>query len=314
MIPVSEGVLPALFTPITTRGDLDLEGLRRNLTWLAGFNPHGVLALGSTGEFLHLDLAQRQRLLETARTAAPPLPLIANISDIRPAWVARLGQVARGCGCVAVTLLPPYFFPVQDADLVEFFVRSAEAAQLPLYLYNFPERTGNRLPLEVIVDVAKRVPLAGVKHSGADFAYHAELAQLGGEHGFVVFTGADVRLRDAMAMGVTGCVSGLANAVPELVLAVYHATRDGRPAAGAASAQCLEQLDRLASTVPFPLNIGALMEARGLRVGPPKTIVSAPTTAAYGQLKHAAHAQFAQWRLEPYPDAALESCPAAGAG
>src|SRR5947208_1685974 len=92
--------------------------------------------------------------------------------------VTYFGQFARASSADAVALLPPHFYPLAQADLVEFFVRAGEAADLPVFLYNFPERTGNRISLETIGSVADRVRLAGVNQSGGEFEYHRALVEL----------------------------------------------------------------------------------------------------------------------------------------
>jgi 4-hydroxy-tetrahydrodipicolinate synthase len=108
--------------------------MENNLRFICGKNVDGIMALGSTGEFLHLDVTQRKQLLELAVAIAGPVPVIANISDIRPAVVTDLGRFARTVGAAAVALLTPYFYPAAQGDLVEFFVRAGEAANLPFFI------------------------------------------------------------------------------------------------------------------------------------------------------------------------------------
>ena len=295
MPKLREGIIAALWTPTDAKGRLLVRDMENNLRFICGKNVDGIMALGSTGEFLHLDLTQRKQLLELAVAIAGPVPVIANISDIRPAVVTELGRFARSVGAVAVTSLTPYFYPVAQADLVEFFVRAAQAADLPLFLYNFPERTGTRIELETVAAVADRVPLAGIKQSGAEFEYHRALVALGRERNFAVFTGADTRIPEAMALGVTGCVSGLANAVPDLVVEIFNATKAG--AKSDATVERMRSVGRLVEGLEFPLNVAAAMEARGLPVGHPKSIVSPSTKARYQHLVSDLRKLFDEWKL-----------------
>jgi 4-hydroxy-tetrahydrodipicolinate synthase len=289
-----DGVFCALWTPTDAEGQLLESTLAANLEVLKRSRLQGLLALGSTGEFLHLDSAGRQRVMAQVAEWSGGLRLIANISDIRPTVVAELGRCARRLSAQAVSLLPPYFFPVAQADLVEFFVRGAEAAGLPLFLYNFPERTGNRIALESIAAVAERVPLAGVKQSGNEFSYHRELVALGREKGFVVLTGADTRLPEARAMGVSGCVSGLANAVPELVRDAWAGSQSESENA---AAERLAELGQRIQTVRFPVDVAAAMEARGLGTGEFKSVLSESTRRAYRSLVSELRNLFRQWKL-----------------
>ena len=92
MPKLREGVIAALWTPTDEKGRLLIRDMESNVRFICGKNVHGIMALGSTGEFLHLDLTQRKQLLELAVAIAGPVPVIANISDIRPAIVADLGR------------------------------------------------------------------------------------------------------------------------------------------------------------------------------------------------------------------------------
>lgn len=292
-----EGIYCALWTPTGPDGELLERELRANLEFLLSKGVHGLLALGSTGEFLHLEIAQRKKYVETVLAGCDGLPVIVNISDIRPAAVAELGRFSRERNAAAVAILPPYFFPLAQSDLVEFFVRGGEAAQLPVFLYNFPERVGNRISLETIEAVATRIPLAGVKQSGSEFGYHRSLVELGQKKNFVVFTGSDTALPEAMALGVTGCVSGLANALPDLMRAVYDGVKMKVPGSELAAAGRMRQIGVLVDKLEFPLNVAAAIEARGLAQGSPKSVVSPQTRDRYQKLLGDLRFLYREWKL-----------------
>jgi 4-hydroxy-tetrahydrodipicolinate synthase len=260
-----EGIFVALWTPTDGAGRLLSDELACNVRFLLEHGVHGLMPLGSTGEFLHLTPAQRKALLKKVVRLAGARPVIANISDIRPGVVAELGRFASEIGAAAVSVLPPYYYQVSQDDLVEFFVRAGAAAKLPLVLYNYPERTGNRIELSTIAAVADRVSMAAIKQSGADFNYHVALVKLGKEKGFSVFTGADTRLPDAMALGAIGCISGLANAVPDILGEVFAATRAKDEKALRAATQRMTKIGAAVGVIPFPLNMAAAMEMMNLR-------------------------------------------------
>jgi 4-hydroxy-tetrahydrodipicolinate synthase len=297
MSPSWDGVYCALWTPTDGNGDLLESALVSNLELLKRSGVQGLLPLGSTGEFLHLDIPLRRRIIEKLVRWAGPLKLMVNVSEIRPAVVASLAEHAGQCGAAAVSVLPPYFYPVAQEDITEFFVRTAEAARVPLFLYNFPERTGNRIAIETIAAVADRVPVAGVKQSGAEFDYHKELVQLGREKSFVVLTGSDTRLPEAVAYGVSGCVSGLSNAVPELVLQALAESRRAPGANKRIAAERMAEIGRRIPAVKFPLDVAALMEARGLLTGSFKCIVSPASQARYRQLVAELKELLQEWQL-----------------
>ncbi|HEV8543112.1 MAG TPA: dihydrodipicolinate synthase family protein [Verrucomicrobiae bacterium] len=280
MEPLS-GVFCALWIPTDSRGEVIWSALEKHLEWLLASGVHGVMALGSTGEFPHLSLAQRKAVLEKSfqLCARRRLPVIANISDVQHRTVIELGQYARSLGATVAAVLPPWFYPVHREDLAEFFIQVARKTELPLLLYNYPEVTGKTIDLETVEQVARTVPVAAFKQSGADFEYHHPLLQLAAKLKFSLLTGADTRFAEALRLGCTGTVSGLANAVPDVLSRIYEDSRRG--VASVKQTEFVAQLAREIAPLPFPLNVKATITARGFETGEAKNPVSKKTQLAY---------------------------------
>jgi dihydrodipicolinate synthase/N-acetylneuraminate lyase len=100
-----------------------------------------------------------------------------------------------------------------------------------------------------------------------------------------------------MALGATGCISGLANAVPDLLVRIFESVKAGAPQRAAKAIERVSIIGTLAERLEFPLNIAAIMEARGLPVGHPKSLVSPSTKARYRELTAACEKSFRAWKL-----------------
>ena len=292
------GIIAAVVTPTNGNGRLRRHALAGNLAWLRAQGIHGVQALGSTGEFPRFTIDERKSILTDIVAAAGSLPVIANISDIRPAAAIELGRHARSLGLQAVALMAPNFFPLSAADQRDFFLRVADRVHLPVLLYNFPELAGNRIAIETISAFADQAPLLGVKQSGGEFSYHKPLIALAKKKGFVVFSGADTRLSEAMVLGVAGCIGGLVNFVPDVMLEIFAARMGGARADCGRAAAKMAEIGTLLDQLTFPLNMAAGMEARGLDPGLPKAVVSSESAQAYRRLVAQLRQRFHQWKLE----------------
>lgn len=280
-------------------GHLERASLAAHLEFERRHGIAGVLALGSTGEFPHFSIDERKQALAMLAELSAPLPVLANISDIRPRAAVELGRFAKSLGLPAIALMPPPFFPLSQADILAFFLHVADAVGLPVMLYNFPELTGKRIDLETIAAFADRAPMIGIKQSGGEFDYHRPLIALGREKKFVVMSGADTRLPEVFALGAAGCIGGLVNIVPELMVGIERACRTGQPASAAVAAARMVELGRVIDQLEFPLNVAAGLEARGLRAGTPKSVVSPESRRLYAKIVAELSALFAQWSLTP---------------
>lgn len=299
-----KGVFSAQWLPTDPSGRIDRSSLATHIDFEKRAGISGVLALGSTGEFPHFTLEERKEALALIAQFAAPLPVFANISDIRPRAAIELGRFAKALGLPAVALMPPGFFPVSQADMLAYFLHVAEGVGLPVMLYNFPELTGKRIDLPTVAAFAERAPMIAIKQSGGEFAYHGELIALGREKNFAVMSGADTRLAEVFALGATGCIGGLVNIVPELMVQIYRGAVEARPVEIALAGERMQEVGRIVDQLAFPLNVAAGMEARGLNPGAPKMIVSAESRALYSKIVSELRERLAQWQLEPAAAAA----------
>lgn len=299
-----KGIFSAQWIPTDPLGRVDKASLAAHLAFEKRAGISGVLGLGSTGEFPHFTVDERKQVLRQVAEAAAPLPVFANITDIRPRAAIELGRYAKMLGLPAVALMPPVFFPVSQADMLAYFLHVAEGVGLPVMLYNFPELTGKRIDLKTIAAFADRAPMIAIKQSGAEFAYHQELIALGREKGFVVMSGADTRLPEVFKLGGAGCIGGLVNIVPELMVQIYRVCAEGQPGDITVTAERMKEVGRVIDQLTFPLNVAAGLEARGLNPGTPKTIVSDESRALYTKIVGELRERFAQWGLEPAAAAA----------
>lgn len=289
----------ALCLPCEKDGKLMKDALRGHLAWLREKGIHGALALGSTGEFPLMSLAERKEALDTVADLAESLPVIANISDINPSVVEELGRHAKRIGLPGVAVMPPSFYPVSSDEQLSFFERVAAAADLPVMLYNFPELTGNRIAPETVAAFADRAPMFGIKQSGREFEYHRELVRIGNDKGFSVFSGADTRLPEVFAIGAKGCIGGLVNFVPEYMVAIYDICRKGATGDVELLASRMRTIGSLIDRMNFPVNVGIGLKARGLEPGASRTNVSESSRRRFNECASELAALFSEWGLEP---------------
>jgi dihydrodipicolinate synthase/N-acetylneuraminate lyase len=276
-----DGLFCALWTPTDQDGEVLWEALDQHLDAVTNSGIQGIMALGSTGEFVHLTPERRKELLGRILFACHKrgMRLIANVSDVQIRNVIDLARCARNAGADYFSVLPPWFFPLEQRDLAEFFVQVSRAAEVPLILYNFPEVAGKKIELETIRSVARRTRVLAIKQSGADFQYHHDLVELGRELGFVVLTGADTRLEETLRFGCAGAISGLANAVPEIFARIWNNFKAG--VESPAETALVADLARRIAPLSFPLNVKATIAARGFDTGASKFAISPQTQAIY---------------------------------
>lgn len=232
-MPVLDGVIVALLTPVNRAGRVDHGALRDLVAKLLDRGVSGVSPLGSTGEGYSLDLDQRLAVVDTVAAAVPPgTPVVPGMFAPNPVQAAAEIAAYAGHGGTAVLAAPPAYYPLTATEQLAYFTRLADAAALPLVLYNIPVFTKIVIDPAVAASLAAHPRVAGLKDSGRDLGYAARLLDLlaasPAASGFSVLTGTDTMLVSYLLAGARGTICANANIVPEVVRAAYDAVRAGQ--------------------------------------------------------------------------------------
>lgn len=252
------GTLAAAVTPLAQDGErLDEEAFEPLLEFYAASGLTGLLVLGTTGEGILLREQERRRVAELAVASCGPLGVIVHCGAQTTAQTCALAAHAAELGADGVAVIGPPYFRLAPAELVEHFAAAACAcAPLPLYLYEYEERSGYAIPLAVVEQLRERVPnLVGMKVSDAPFSRVKPYL----ETGLDVFIGAEGVLREGLAHGAVGAVSGVAAVFPEAVVALVREPTQERAAR-------VESLRGALSRHPFQASVKAALGLRGLPV------------------------------------------------
>ena len=110
--------------------------------YLVAGGVHGLFILGSCGEGPSLSHRVRRQLIDrTCAHVDGRIPVLVGITDTVLCRVAALAEHAADAGADAVVLSAPYYFPIDQADLVAYVQRLAREVPLPVTLYNMPALT-----------------------------------------------------------------------------------------------------------------------------------------------------------------------------
>jgi dihydrodipicolinate synthase/N-acetylneuraminate lyase len=251
------GMVSASVTPLKDGGaTVDLDAIAPLVEHLAAAGADGVLALGTTGEGILLDPAER-RAAAAAFVAAGRGRLTVMVHCGAQTTAATVGLAAHAAevGAAAVAVIAPPYFAPDDRALVEHFTAAGRAcAPLPFFVYEFAARSGYAVKPALIQDLRSRLPnLVGLKVSDAPWeAFEPYLLE-----GLNVFVGPETLIHRGLAAGAVGAVSGLAAAFPEAVAEVVRQpTAEGARRLGEIRAQV--------QRFPFQAALKHLLVRRGV--------------------------------------------------
>lgn len=224
------GIVPPLVTPLSDAGCLDVPALHRLVTRVLGGGVHGILLLGTTGEFAGLTMDVRRALIdEGCGCVAGRVPAIVNVSGTCLAESLQLAQHAAQAGATGLAICPPYYFPLAQPELLRYVRRFCEEAPLPVWLYNIPQFAHTPFGSETVRSLAELPNIVGLKNSNGSIKYLRTIRRLTAyREDFSLLVGSEETLLGAMQAGAHGGVCGGANMFPHLFVRLYEIASDGR--------------------------------------------------------------------------------------
>lgn len=224
-----QGIQVLLPTPMREGGALDYESTARLIEHVIRGGVHGIILLGSTGEFFSLSEAERKDFVERAtaqiagRTAVGVCPATPGTET-----TIALARHAEHHGADYLLVPVPFYFANTMAGVVDFYTRVARAVSIPIMPYD--GGGGYSLDMETwrqIVHNNSNVTLAKIT-----VPLPAKIKWLHDEFGgrVAAFGGSDQTILLALANGASGLTVAGANVVPRPFVRMFELYRNGQRA------------------------------------------------------------------------------------
>jgi 1-pyrroline-4-hydroxy-2-carboxylate deaminase len=210
-----KGVIPAITTGLTEDLRVDHSFLTKHCRWLLDNGCAGVVALGSLGEGAVLSFDEKTGILRTCVSAVQGRgPVVASISALTTSEAVALAKAAADLGCDALMVLPPYVYQGNWREMKTHVATVFEATSLPCMLYNNPIAYGTDfLPEHIQEFAAEYENFEAVKESSTDARRVSAIRALI-DRRLEISVGVDDAVLEAIGVGATGWIAGLANALP----------------------------------------------------------------------------------------------------
>jgi dihydrodipicolinate synthase/N-acetylneuraminate lyase len=229
-MPFPAGVFPPMLTPFSN-GSVDSAKAARYARELLAAGAHGLCVAGSAGEFIAMDLSERQQLSEAVLAAVGnSAPVIVCVAAYRTEHTVTLARHAQAAGATAVMVSAPYYMGAHIDAVWRHLSAVREAVSIPVMLYHVPATTNVELPLEVLRDLVTADVIHAVKQSFYD-AYHTRDAKIALGDDAAVYCGHDGSALECLLMGADGWISALPALYPSLARELWDGVQDGESVA-----------------------------------------------------------------------------------
>lgn len=260
--------MPVL-TPFKQDGSLNEEGLRALVDRLVKCGVHGLMPLGTSGEFALLTQAEREAVLRTVVEAAGGrVPVIAGVSEAGTRPAVENAVKAEKIGVDAVIATAPYYYHASQEGVFEHFRLLSRSVSIPVMVYNIPSYTHTEIGLDTLKRIAELDNVVGMKFTTTDFQAFLDALYETKSEKFSVMIGSDTMIFQAVQAGADGAITGLANVAPKECVEIYVRLKSG-DAAGALDVQKrIFPLARAVGLGDFPAALKEAANMLGFEAGP----------------------------------------------
>ena len=285
--PVFTGAGVAIITPMYEDGSVNFDELGRIIEDQIARGTDAIVICGTTGECSTMtDEEQLTAIKFTVDTVNHRVPVIAGAGSNDTDHGCALAAKSAECGADALLLVTPYYNKTTQAGLIAHFTAMADAAGIPVILYNVPSRTGLNIAPETALELSKHPLINGIKEASGNISQVAKIAQLCGDE-LNIYSGNDDQVVPLLSLGGKGVISVVSNVKPELMHDCCKAWFDGDTRkACQLQLEILPLADALFCEVN-PIPVKWAMNRLGWNAGDCRLPLVAPSAAVQAQLETA---------------------------
>lgn len=219
------GTYTVLITPLTADGrHVDVPALKRLVEWQIEEGIHGLIPLGSTGEFLSLTRDERQLVIETCiATAAKRVPVLIGTGAEWTDECVSLSKEAEAMGADGVMIIPPFYSSPTPDELFLHYRKVGEAIGVPIMVYNNPATANVDLTPPIVARLSRIDNCSYIKESTLEVTRVRDIIELCGER-MTVFAG--ILGYESFWLGAQGWVAVCSNLIPKMSARLFELVAD----------------------------------------------------------------------------------------
>ena len=221
------GSLVAIITPMREDGSVHYEQFQRLIDWHVANGTDAIVAVGTTGESTTLSVPEKIEVIEAAiRFADGRIPVIAGTGVNSTSEAIELSRAAVGSGAYATLSVVPYYNKPPQEGIYRHFAAIAEAADIPMIVYNVPGRTVVNMNNDTVLRLAEIPNIIGIKEASGDIGRMVDLVNRVPKD-FAIYSGDDPTGMAAMLCGAHGVITVAGNVAPKLFADMCRAALTG---------------------------------------------------------------------------------------
>lgn len=275
------GIWVALVTPFRA-GEVDVVALRGLVASLLEDGVAGLVVCGTTGEAAALSQEEQLAVLDAVLQWVPAEKIIMGLAGNNLRELLAFQQQLQRRPLAGLLVPAPYYIRPSQAGLEAFFQTVADAASVPLVLYDIPYRTGVTIERETLRRIVRHPRIAAVKDCSGDPQTTLALIADGEVE---VLAGEDLQVFTTLCLGGAGAICASSHIRADLYVQMQHQIENNDLVAARSTFNRLRPWMQAAFAEPNPACIKAALALQGLIVNELREPLQACTPATMERLR-----------------------------
>ncbi len=204
-----EGIFTALLTPFDKNNRVNERELEKLVKFNLAKDVKGFYVGGSTAEAFLLSTDERKQIMDVVKSAAPDATLIAHIGSINEGEATELAFHAKNTGYDVISSVAPFYYKFTFEEINNYYLRLADAAQIPMLVYHFPAFSGVNMGVGEMAQFLNDDRFLGIKYTSNDFFTMQQCKSNFPEK--IIYNGFDEMLLAGLSMGANGGIGSTYN-------------------------------------------------------------------------------------------------------
>lgn len=219
---IFSGVGVAIVTPMNKDFSINYKMMEYLLEYQIKHSIQAIIVAGTTGEASTLTDEEHINIIKfTTHCVNHRIPVIAGVGSNNTSHAIKLSKEAQKAGADALLHVTPYYNKCSQKGLVKHFNACANAADLPVMVYNIPSRTGVNIQPYTYERLCENERIVAVKEASGNLVQIEKTISICGDR-LDIYSGNDDQIVPILALGGKGVVSVLANLLPEVTNKIYQ--------------------------------------------------------------------------------------------
>jgi len=206
------GVIPAVITPLNENGQINIEYLEKQISYLSNASVNGFFVCGGVGEGAYLSMHEKETMVTAVQAIANKNQFIC-LAIIKPSTREVIEEIKYFSKFKVdyIAAVTPFYYSMTQKDILWHYKMIAKESYAPIVIYNIPARTHNVLEFDTILALSEEKNIIGIKDSSGDFISFSNFLFSNSFNSFSFLQGEDYLCGPSFLCGTDGLISGLCN-------------------------------------------------------------------------------------------------------